>query len=99
MQRIVAIDARMLEHSGIGTYLRNLLENFATIPSEYLFNVICSGKEALAGLPPDRFRFVPAKSSIYSASEQWEIARLARPAQLLHSPHYNASLLYRGHLV
>jgi glycosyltransferase involved in cell wall biosynthesis len=99
MERVVAIDARMLESSGIGTYLRNLLENLATIENEYVFDVICRGKELLRGLPPDKFRFVPAKSPIYSVSEQWEIAWLARHALVLHSPHYNASLLYRGNLV
>lgn len=99
MERVIAIDARMLEHSGIGTYLRNLLEHFAVIENEYVFEVICPRKEALGGLPSDRFRFVAAKSPIYSLSEQWEIARLARHAKVLHSPHYNAPLLYRGTLV
>jgi glycosyltransferase involved in cell wall biosynthesis len=99
MERLVAIDARMIEHSGIGTYLRNLLEKLPTTGNEYVFEVICSRKEALRGLPLDRFRSVPAKSPIYSVSEQWEIARLARHAQVLHSPHYNAPLLYRGNLV
>jgi glycosyltransferase involved in cell wall biosynthesis len=99
MGRVVAIDARMLEFSGIGTYLRNLLENLATFENEYVFNIICRGRELLGGLPPDKFRFVPAQSPIYSLSEQREIARLARHAQVLHSPHYNAPLLYRGNLV
>jgi glycosyltransferase involved in cell wall biosynthesis len=99
MQKVIAIDARMLQRSGIGTYLRNLLENLATLENEYLFEVICLGKELVRGLPPVRFRFLSAKSPIYTMSEQWEIARLARHAQMLHSPHYNASLLYRGKLV
>jgi glycosyltransferase involved in cell wall biosynthesis len=99
MGSVIAIDARMLKHSGIGTYIRNLLENLATLENEYVFEVICSRKESLCGLPPDRFRLVPANSPIYSLSEQWEIARLARHASMLHSPHYNASLLYRGKLV
>jgi glycosyltransferase involved in cell wall biosynthesis len=99
MERVVAIDARMLESSGIGTYLTNLLENFAAIENEFVFEVICPRKELLNNLPPGRFRYVPGKSAIYSVREQWEIARLARHAQLLHSPHYNAPLLYRGDLV
>jgi|SRR5208337_3901079 len=99
MERIVAIDARMLASSGIGTYLTNLLENFAAIGNEFVFEVICPRKELLAGFPTDRFRFLPGKSPIYSVSEQWEIAWLARHAQVLHSPHYNAPLLYRGDLV
>jgi glycosyltransferase involved in cell wall biosynthesis len=99
MRRHITIDARMLESSGIGTYLRNLLENLAAIENEYAFKVICRGRQLLQGLPPDRFQFVLAKSPIYSLSEQWEIARLARNAPVLHSPHYNAPLLYRGNLV
>jgi glycosyltransferase involved in cell wall biosynthesis len=99
MERLVAIDARMLESSGIGTYIRNLLENLATIENGCVFNVICRGRELLDGLPRDKFRFVPAQSPIYSLSEQWEIPRLARHAQVLHSPHYNAPLGYRGNLV
>jgi len=99
MERLIAIDARMFEHSGIGTYLRNLLAHLATLENEYVFEVICRRREVLGGFAPARFRFVPAKSPIYSLSEQWEIARLARHAQLLHCPHYNAPLLYRGKLV
>jgi glycosyltransferase involved in cell wall biosynthesis len=99
MGSLITIDGRMLKSSGIGTYLRNLLENLATIENEHVFNVICRGRELLDGLPPDKFRFVPAQSPIYSVSEQWEIARLARHAQVLHSPHYNAPLGYRGNLV
>jgi len=99
MRRQITIDARMLESSGIGTYLRNLLENLATIENENAFKVICRGGQILHGLPTDRFRIALAKSPIYSLSEQWEIARLARHAPVLHSPHYNAPLLYRGKLV
>ncbi|MGA2606329.1 MAG: glycosyltransferase family 1 protein [Terriglobia bacterium] len=99
MERVVAIDARMLGISGIGTYLTNLLENFAAIENEFVFEVICPRKELLNKLPPDRFRYVPGQSPIYSVREQWEIARLARHAQVLHSPHYNAPLLYQGNLV
>ena len=99
MERVIAIDARMLEHSGIGTYLRNLLTQLAAYENEYVFEVITRRREVLRDLPANRFRFVAARSAIYSLSEQWEIARLARHAQILHSPHYNASLLYRGKLV
>jgi len=99
MERLIAVDARMVDNSGIGTYIRNLLAHLAALENKYVFEVICRRREVLDGLPSARFRFVPARSPIYSLSEQWEIARLARHAQLLHSPHYNAPLLYRGKLV
>jgi glycosyltransferase involved in cell wall biosynthesis len=99
MERVVAIDARLLASSGIGTYLTNLLENLAAIENEFVFEVICPRQKLLVRLPPDRFRYVPGKSPIYSVREQWEIARLASHAQVLHSPHYNAPLFYQGNLV
>ena len=99
MPNTITIDARMLESSGIGTYLRHLLESLAAMENEYSFRVIGRQEELFAGLPRGKFQFVAARSPIYSLSEQWEIARLARPCQLLHSPHYNAPLLYRGKLV
>jgi glycosyltransferase involved in cell wall biosynthesis len=99
MSSLISIDARMLESSGIGVYIRNLLENLATFENGCVFEVICRREGFLAGLPQERFRFVAAKSPIYSVREQWEIARLARHAQVLHSPHYNAPLLHRRRLV
>ncbi len=47
----------------------------------------------------EQFEFVRAASPIYSLREQWEIARLAREADLLHCPHYNIPYFYRGRLV
>lgn len=81
--RVVAIDGRMLESSGIGTYLTNLLENFAAIENEFVFEVICPRKELLVRILPDRFRYVPGKSPICSVREQWEIARLPEYAALM----------------
>jgi hypothetical protein len=73
---IITVDARTLENSGIGTYIRNLRVNFASLDSGFRFEVLCPRGELLDGLPEDRFRIVPKKSSIYSLSEQWEIAHL-----------------------
>jgi glycosyltransferase involved in cell wall biosynthesis len=89
----------MLTFSGIGTYLTNLLTHLASIESEFSFVVICAGPELLRHLPPQRFRFVESKAPIYSLREQWEVARLARGACLLHCPHYNIPYLHRGRMV
>jgi glycosyltransferase involved in cell wall biosynthesis len=95
----IAIDARMLESTGIGTYLKSLLENIAVIDSEFQFDIICREPLLLNGLPAEKFRFVPGKAKIYGAREHWEIGRLARGADLLHCPHYNIPYFYRGRLV
>jgi glycosyltransferase involved in cell wall biosynthesis len=99
MPKRIAIDARMLESTGIGTYLKSLLENIAVVDNEFQFDVICREPLLLNGLPAEKFRFVPGKAKIYSAIEHWEISRLARGADLLHCPHYNVPFFYRGRLV
>jgi glycosyltransferase involved in cell wall biosynthesis len=89
----------MLESTGIGTYLKSLLENIAVIDNEFQFDIICREALLLNGLPAEKFRFVPGKAKIYGAREHWEISRLARGADLLHCPHYNIPFFYRGRFV
>lgn len=99
MAKRIVIDARMLGSTGIGTYLRSLIGNLAVIENEFQFDVICRDLALLKGLPPEKFKFVPGKAKIYGAREHWEIGRLARGADLLHCPHYNAPCFYRGRFV
>jgi glycosyltransferase involved in cell wall biosynthesis len=89
----------MLGYSGIGSYIAGLLFNFARIDNEFSFDVIAPHRECLPEPWPATFRYVCGRSPIYSIGEQWEIARLSRRSLLLHCPHYNAPLLYRGNLV
>ena len=96
MKRTISIDARMIHSTGIGTYLRNLLENIATIDNEFQFQILCSEGEPL---PEGCFAAVPLEESIYSLREQWVIPRLTAKTDLLHCPHYNIPYFYRGPLV
>src|SRR5690242_8873885 len=99
MRAKITIDARMLGSTGIGTYLRGLLQNFATLEHEFEFEIIYRDRDPLDGLPAEKFTFLPARAGIYGLAEHSEIARLARGADLLHCPHYNAPFFYRGPLV
>jgi glycosyltransferase involved in cell wall biosynthesis len=99
MKHTITIDARMMHFTGIGTYVRNLLENFGAIEHEFQFKVLCSARDFSTSLLGTRFKFVEASSPIYSLREQWEIMRLASGSSLLHCPHYNIPCLYRGPLV
>ncbi|MGH9449962.1 MAG: glycosyltransferase, partial [Terriglobia bacterium] len=99
MEPKITIDARMLGPSGIGTCLRNLLDQFAVLDHEFCFRVISAHADELLRLPRERFQIVRASAPIYSFSEQWEIARLARGTDLLYIPHYNIPYFYRGKLV
>jgi glycosyltransferase involved in cell wall biosynthesis len=97
--REITIDARMLGYTGIGTYLKCLLEHLAIPCHKFKFDTLATAPELLKFLPADRFNFVRAISPIYSLSEQWEILRLAHGSPLLHCPHYNVPLAYRGRLI
>ena len=86
----------MILHSGIGTYIRGILKVltlkndldftlFGDLPK--IANYPC--KKVLAGMP------------IYSLKEQMIFPRLLaqQPVDLLHVPHYNAPLGYKGKMV
>src|ERR1700674_4859065 len=99
MKRTISIDARMIHSTGIGAYLRNLLENIAIIDNEFHFQILCSEGESLPELPAGQFGFRKIQAPIYSLREQWVIPRLAARTDLLHCPHYNIPYFYRGPLV
>ncbi|MGO8736804.1 MAG: glycosyltransferase family 4 protein [Terriglobia bacterium] len=99
MEKVVAIDARMLGFSGIGTYLKNLLENYARMEREFSFRLACPRQESVGEFGSDRFTWVRADAPIYSLREQWQIPRAAQGADLLHCPHYNVPCFYRGRLL
>ncbi len=85
----VAIDARMAAHSGIGTYIRELVRALADLDPPVTAIALGPGE----GL----------SAPIYGLREQLQVlrafARLRPPPDLLHVPHYNAPLLFRGTLV
>jgi glycosyltransferase involved in cell wall biosynthesis len=99
MRSEVAIDARMLGYSGIGTYLKNLLENYARMEREFSFRLACPRQESVREFGSDRFTWVRADAPIYGLREQWQIPRAAEGADLLHCPHYNVPCFYRGRLL
>ncbi len=93
----IAIDARKLRDGGIGTYIRNLLREFARVPG---------GNEFVALMAPEDRGAVASgavteqvvRAGKYSISEHVVVARMARlsGADLLHAPHYTLPLAWRG---
>jgi len=86
----IVIDARMINHSGIGTYLRSVLD---ALTSE--FNLTLLGNKNLFK-PFPRFedlKIITCKSKIYSIAEQLELPRKIPRCDLFLSPHYNIPLL------
>jgi len=78
----VGLDVRMLQHSGIGTYLRGLLAGFETL----------SLKKELALFGPDEKGRAFFSAPIYSVREQLQYPARVRQCLLWHAPHYNVPL-------
>jgi glycosyltransferase involved in cell wall biosynthesis len=84
----------MLNHAGVGTYLRNLLPRVAARLDGWRFTVLVPQSEA-DGLIPGA-GVVRCASDIYTIAEQVELPRaIPRGADLLWSPHYNIPLWAR----
>lgn len=98
----LAIDARMLSRSGIGTYLSNMLPRLVRVYRGNRIHLI-GDADALGQLPWTRdakVAVVDCRSPIYSIREQLQLPRLVpRDCSLLWSPHFNVPLLYRGTLL
>lgn len=79
----VGIDVRMLQNSGIGTYLRGLLSGMSSLGLDK--DIALFGRE--------QGRAASFTAPIYSLQEQWQYPGLLRRCQLWHAPHYNVPLV------
>src|SRR5581483_10552202 len=91
------IDARWLR-TGIGTYTSNLLHGLARVDRSFQLEAIAQRPD-LEEVAKDCDAWRELNVPIYSIREQVAIPFLARGASLLHVPHYNVPLLYRGPMV
>jgi glycosyltransferase involved in cell wall biosynthesis len=86
----ITIDARMINHSGIGTYIRSLVPNLVN-----KYNLILLGdREILTKFNwSETVRIIDCRSSIYSVREQLEIPLKIPSCDIFICPHYNVPLL------
>ncbi len=92
----IAIDARMVRYSGIGTYIRSLLNEYGKLPCAGDFLVFGNSSEL------KQFKNLNVRNlnvPVYSITEQLVLPLKIRAASAFHAPHYNAPLFYRGRLV
>lgn len=95
------VDARMLDNSGIGTYLRQLLPRVvAQAPPGLDVEVIGGPELETLSWPADaRVTFVRSSAPPYSIDEQVEGWRRRTRGDLYWSPHYNIPLLRGGRIL
>ncbi len=92
----IAIDARMINMSGIGTYIQNLMSND-------LYQIALGNKDEIKEFGKiDDENIVSFDSKIYGIKEQLKFPyrklKKFKP-NVLHVPHYNIPLFYRGKMI
>lgn len=97
----IGIDARMYgaEQTGIGTYIRNLINNLAFFDKHNQYVIFLSDKEFdNFELPGKNFRKVKVSSHWYSWREQivLPLQLYREKLDLMHFPHFNTPILYFG---
>jgi len=97
MPKTVTIDARWLV-GGIGTYTRNLLQEFLHHENGFTIQAIVRKRDS-ASVRKFCTGVTVVDHPIYTFREQILIARASRHCDLLHVPHFNAPLLHRGPMI
>lgn len=99
---ILSIDLRMIESSGIGTYISNLLPLIIDKSPHFFFNLL-GDRETIGGRAWSRrpnVTIIDCRSPIYSLAEQAELVKkIPRDTDLFWSPHFNIPLFYPGKLL
>lgn len=95
----IAIDARMILHSGIGTYTRNLVTNILDIDKSNTY-ILLGKKEALSKYAQkSNVSITEFHSPIYGISEQVIEPLKLWNVEFLHCPHYNIPVIYEGEMI
>ncbi len=90
----IIIDSRMWKWTGIGTYIRVLLEGLAEIRPDHEIRCLIRQEDreeiTRAGIEGDGIRFLECPAKVYSLREMRGLARFLRGIDfdLVHFPHY-----------
>ena len=86
MEKIV-VDARMIYHSGIGVYLRSIIERLMNIGK---FKILLLVYRQNIGIYGTKVEYVLVKSEIYSLRELFEIPFKIPRCNVFWTPHFNS---------
>jgi glycosyltransferase involved in cell wall biosynthesis len=93
------IDARMINYSGIGTYIQNLLSYFLKINNGRDF-VIWGKIDQIRNLFPFTEALIyNLNFKIYRLREQVFLPLKIKNVRVYHCPHYNFPILYNGKII
>lgn len=97
----IAIDARMYQESGVGRYIRNLIEQLQFLDKKNEYFILLLSKDYNTLECHNNFNKVLANYKWYGASEQINLLTALNKLKtdLVHFPHFNVPIFYRGKFV
>lgn len=99
---MITIDARWINTSGIGTYLRHIIPGIINQFSTHKITLLGRTDELKNELGPLAYRceLVDACAGMYSVREQLDYARIIpRETKIYFATHYNVPLFYSGRML
>ena len=102
MMKNITVDARMINSSGIGTVIRNILKRIIVLKPEWNFYILGNLAELKKYdyLKENNVKLISCEVPIYSIREQVELMRkIPKDTNVMWSPHYNIPIFYRGKLL
>lgn len=97
----IGIDARFYNESGVGRYLRNLINNLKKLDEENQYFIFLLAKDYENFNSFGNFQKVLANFAWYGFAEQFSLPKLLNKYKLdlMHFPHFNAPIFYTGKFV
>lgn len=97
----IGIDARLINESGIGRYIRNLIANLQVIDNQNEYLILLKARDLKKFDFGKNFTNIEADFNWYSLTEQLKLPKLLESLKLdlTHFPHFNVPLLYKGKFV
>ena len=98
----ITVDARMVNSSGIGTVIKNILKRMIVLKPEWNFFILGNLLELKEYdfLKQNNVKLISCEAPIYSIKEQIElIKKIPKETDVMWSPHYNIPIFYKGKLI
>ncbi len=98
----ISVDVRMINSSGIGTYIKSLLPRIIDLLPEHKYYLLGNVDEIVKfeWTKQNNVDVINTTSPIYSTTEQLElIKKIPSKTDLFWSPHYNIPVFYTGKLL
>lgn len=94
----IIIDGRMINESGIGRYIRNLINNLQIIDKKNEYFILHLENDLKY---QDNFHKINANFKWYGISEQVKLPGLLKSFKpdLVHFPHFNIPIFYKGKFI